>query len=139
MTTTFPDKLKALRKAQKVTQVQLAGIIGMSPGTVAMWETAQRKPTCGSLIFLSHYFGVTIDELLGYTQTQDPNSSKTNFEAWKERLTPEDVAHQQFIVLSCGACPASGITCNKYDTTCRGNFLLWAKAKVESKNEEAAE
>jgi hypothetical protein len=63
--------------------------------------------------------------------------AKTNFEVWKESLTPEFIAGQHFIVLSCGACPASGVTCNKYDTTCRDNFLLWAKAKHEKKEEPA--
>jgi hypothetical protein len=55
----------------------------------------------------------------------------TNFDKWKETLTPEFIVSGKFIVLSCGACPASGVTCNKYDTTCRGNFLLWAKTKAE--------
>jgi hypothetical protein len=63
----------------------------------------------------------------------------TNFDIWKETLTSEFIAGGKFIVLSCGACPASGVTCNKYDTTCRGNFLLWARAKAETKNEEATE
>jgi hypothetical protein len=54
---------------------------------------------------------------------------RTNFDVWKESLTPEFIAGSTFIVLSCGACPAQGKTCNKYDTTCRGNFLMWAKAR----------
>ena len=53
----------------------------------------------------------------------------TNFDVWKRSLTPEFIAEGKFLVLSCGCCPANGQTCNKYDTTCRGNFLTWAKAK----------
>jgi hypothetical protein len=56
---------------------------------------------------------------------------RTNFDVWKDALTPEFIAGGTFIVLSCGACPAQGATCNKYDTTCRGNFLTWAKTKYE--------
>jgi hypothetical protein len=70
------------------------------------------------------------------TKTVAP--APTNFDIWKETLTPEFIASGKFIVLSCGACPASGVTCNKYDTTCRGNFLLWARAKAGVKNEELA-
>jgi hypothetical protein len=51
----------------------------------------------------------------------------TNFDVWKQTLTPEFIADGRFIVLSCGACPAFGKTCKKYDTTCRGNFLIWAR------------
>lgn len=72
-------------------------------------------------------------------KTKSAASAPTNFDVWKETLTPEFIASEKFIVLSCGACPASGITCNKYDTTCRGNFLLWARAQAETQNEEAAE
>jgi hypothetical protein len=68
------------------------------------------------------------------TKTAAPMS--TNFDVWKQTLTPEFIALGKFIVLSCGACPASGVTCNKYDTTCRGNFLLWARAKAETRREE---
>lgn len=56
----------------------------------------------------------------------------TNFDAWKKTLTPEFIANGKFIVLSCGACPAKCVTCNKYDTLCRGNFLIWAEAKVDT-------
>jgi aldehyde:ferredoxin oxidoreductase len=58
----------------------------------------------------------------------------TNFEKWKESLTPEDIVNQRFIVLSCGACPALCKTCFKYDTTCRGNFLIWAYGKYEEED-----
>ena len=63
----------------------------------------------------------------------EPIKALTNFEVWKQALTPEFIANHQFIVLACGACPAFGMTCNKYDTTCRGNFLLWARGKHEDK------
>lgn len=62
-------------------------------------------------------------------------TARTNFDMWKETITPEFIASHKFIVLSCGACPASGVTCNKYDTTCRGNFLLWARSKYQGEEE----
>lgn len=68
----------------------------------------------------------------------EPVKAPTNFDIWKQTLTPEFIASGQFIVLSCGACPAQGKTCNKYDTTCRGNFLNWARGVYEN-DKEAAE
>lgn len=62
----------------------------------------------------------------------EPVKALTNFDVWKQSLTPEFIASGKFIVLACGACPAFGVTCNKYDTTCRGNFLLWAKETYTS-------
>jgi len=49
------------------------------------------------------------------TKKTEPVKVLTNFEIWKESLTPEFIASGKFIVLSCGACPAFGKTCNKYD------------------------
>jgi hypothetical protein len=73
------------------------------------------------------------------TKAKTASATPTNFDKWKQTLTLESIAGGKFIVLSCGACPASGVTCNKYDTTCRGNFLLWAKSKAESDGEEVSE
>ena len=61
----------------------------------------------------------------------EPVSALTNFDVWKQSLTPEFIAGHKSIVLACGACPAYGKTCGKYDTICRGNFLLWAKGRYE--------
>lgn len=61
----------------------------------------------------------------------EPAKALTNFDVWKQSLTPEFIASGKSIVLACGACPASGVTCNQYDTTCRGNFLLWARSAYE--------
>ena len=58
-----------------------------------------------------------------------------SFDVWKQALTPEFIAEGRFVVLSCGSCPARGKTCGKYDTTCRGNFLLWARAKADCEEE----
>ena len=36
----FPERLKQLRKEKGLTQVTLAETLGVSKGTVAMWETS---------------------------------------------------------------------------------------------------
>lgn len=56
---------------------------------------------------------------------------QTNFDAWKESLTPESIADSKFIALSCGGCPAGGSACNKHDTNCRSNFLSWARSEAK--------
>ena len=56
----FPERLKDLRKEKGMTQIELATALGVSSGTVAMWETGKRKPSfemfliSGSIIFLAH-------------------------------------------------------------------------------------
>ena len=41
---TFASRLKQLRKEKGYTQVTLATALGLSKGTVAMWETGKRTP-----------------------------------------------------------------------------------------------
>ena len=40
----FAERLKELRKENGYTQVKLAEALGLSKGTVAMWETGKRTP-----------------------------------------------------------------------------------------------
>ena len=131
----FAECLKELRVGKGVTQVKLADDIGVSKGTVAMWETGKREPDFDTLITLSHYFGATTDDILGRRglKAAAGKQTVTNFDVWKQKLTPEFIAEGKFLALSCGSCPARDQTCMKYDTTCRGNFLIWARAKYESK------
>jgi hypothetical protein len=57
---------------------------------------------------------------------------QSNFDVWIKSLTPESIADSKFITLSCGGCPAIGEACNKHDTNCRANFLLWARSEASS-------
>lgn len=54
-----------LRYQAGMTQDELAKKLGVSKGSVAMWETNKRIPTTGTLILLADLFGVTTDYLLG--------------------------------------------------------------------------
>lgn len=55
-----------IRKAKKITQEGLAEIFNVTPAAVSKWENSETYP-CITLLFpLSHFFGVSIDELMGY-------------------------------------------------------------------------
>ena len=66
--TTFNEKLRQLRKEQKLTQDKLANILQVSNGTIAMWETAKREPDFNMISKIANYFNVTVDYLLGMEQ-----------------------------------------------------------------------
>ena len=61
----FKDNLKELRLERKIGQVELAKAIGVSKGVISLWENGLREPNMYSLIILSKYFKVSIDELVG--------------------------------------------------------------------------
>ncbi len=61
----FSEKLKELRKHKGVTQTQMARELGVALSSIAMWESTTRKPPVETMIKLSKYFGVSVDEMLG--------------------------------------------------------------------------
>ena len=70
----FDERLKSLRKKCGYTQVSLAETLGVSKGTVAMWETGKRTPDFETLIRLSDLFDVRTDYILG--KSNDSSSAK---------------------------------------------------------------
>ncbi len=68
----FGNHIKFLRKKSGMTQVQLAEKVGVSKGTVAMWEVNKREASFEMLIKLSKLFDVSIDFLIrGYEFKED--------------------------------------------------------------------
>lgn len=61
----FSERLKKLRSEQKITQKELAKLIGYGQSTVAAWETSTREPNIQQLLKVAEYFKVSIDYLLG--------------------------------------------------------------------------
>lgn len=62
----FSENIMILRKKKKVTQEQLADFCGVTKASVSKWETGQSMPDILLLPRIAGYFGVTIDELVGY-------------------------------------------------------------------------
>ncbi|BCJ97779.1 helix-turn-helix domain-containing protein [Anaerocolumna chitinilytica] len=61
----FNDRLKFLRQKFKLTQGELAAVIGIRPSAVANYEAKRNEPSFDKLIALSDYFKVSCDYLLG--------------------------------------------------------------------------
>lgn len=65
------EKLKEIRKAHNLTQIDFAKIFNISNGTIAMWETGKRQPDLEMLKSIANYFNVSIDYLLDVTVDGD--------------------------------------------------------------------
>lgn len=57
--------LSNLRMEKQLKQKDLAQALGISAGTIGMYETHQRRPTIEMLMKIAQYFNVTTDYLLG--------------------------------------------------------------------------
>lgn len=70
------QRIKQLRTEANVTQAQLADDIKTKPSTFRMWELGRSEPDIESLIELSDYFGVSVDYLLGRSDSKGPKKEK---------------------------------------------------------------
>lgn len=69
---TLPERLKELRKEKHMTQAQLANVLGVAKGTVAMWEMGKRNPSLETLEQMSAVFDRTVSYIMG--TSDDPSS-----------------------------------------------------------------
>jgi len=63
----FAERLKVLRAEKGLTQVELADMLGVSKGTVGMWETGKRMPSFETLDEMTRIFDRRMDYILGYS------------------------------------------------------------------------
>ena len=58
-------KLKDLRTSKKMTQNELAQMLGVTQQAVARWENGRSEPDATTLNWLATFFDVSVDYLLG--------------------------------------------------------------------------
>jgi transcriptional regulator with XRE-family HTH domain len=66
----FGSRLKQLRKEKGLTQQQLAALLKIGRPTVAGYETKGKEPDFEKIMWLSAFFGVTTDYLLGISNNR---------------------------------------------------------------------
>ncbi len=57
------NKLAEFRAAKGLSQDQLARELGLSPSTIAMYETYRRTPSLKNARVIADYFGASIEEV----------------------------------------------------------------------------
>lgn len=73
-------RLKELRKKKKISQLKLAMDLTLNQNSISRYENMEREADYETLIKLADYFNVSIDYLLGRTDTpQGVNLQKKDF------------------------------------------------------------
>ena len=71
---TFSERLKELRLAKGLTQMQVSQSTGMSLLGYQRYEYGSRDPAYNKLLALADYFDVSLDYLVGRTNKPEVNS-----------------------------------------------------------------
>lgn len=61
----FKQRLRELRIEKGLSQQELGVLVNVSKMAVSHWENGHSEPSVAQLIFLSNYFEVTVDYLVG--------------------------------------------------------------------------
>ena len=69
MSNAISENIKNLRIAKKMTQSDLAVMLGVTKGTISSYESGTRSPSYDVLISLAKIFQVSTDNLLGFSST----------------------------------------------------------------------
>ena len=64
----FSERLKELRKQAGLTQVELAGKLGIVQSSYADWERGKKKPTQANLVRIAQILNVSVDYLVGNSE-----------------------------------------------------------------------
>ena len=66
MKLSLADNIRLYRKQRKMTQEQLAGVLGVTVGAVYKWESGLSVPELDLIVEMADFFDVSVDALLGY-------------------------------------------------------------------------
>ncbi len=66
MKLTLAENIRAFRKERRLTQEQLAEVLGVTTGAVYKWESGLSLPELNLIMELADFFDTSVDALLGY-------------------------------------------------------------------------
>ena len=91
------ENIKRMRMERSLTQEEVATHLGVSAQSVSKWERGEGYPDIELLPAISHYFGVSIDELLGTSEKEKEQSYNALNEKWMKNN--KSGAHEENVSL----------------------------------------
>lgn len=73
--TNLAQNLKTLRKEKKLTQAQLAERVGVNRSVIGAYEEGRAEPKLSTLVLLSRFFNLSLDELVLSSKAKSGTSS----------------------------------------------------------------
>ena len=67
----FSDRIIQLKKERKLLQKDIASSVGLSLRAYQYYENGQKEPTLSVLLRLADYFDVSLDYLVGLSDTPE--------------------------------------------------------------------
>lgn len=96
----FGERLAQLRKAQGLTQVQLAEALDVSQQAITAYESGQRRVPISSLPLLARMLNVTVEDLIGMPppRATGKRGPAPKLQQQLERISSLPKAQQRFVM-----------------------------------------
>lgn len=75
---TIGEKIQKYRRDLGLSQEELSKMLLVSPDTINLWETNESVPTIDNLKILRNIFKVSVDDILGFTNTKRTDENLPN-------------------------------------------------------------
>ncbi len=85
----LPDRIRQLRKSAGLKQCELGAILGVAGNTISQYETGRNEPNDSIKIAMANYFNVSMDYLLGNTDT--PGFDSKNPSVFASQITESGI------------------------------------------------
>lgn len=93
----FPEKLLTLRKANNLTQEQLAEKLDVSRQSISKWESGQATPELEKIVVMSAIFDVTTDYLLKSSEIDDLSVKAEMLEKQQQMMLVREQKQSQIL------------------------------------------
>lgn len=74
----FGNRLYELRRSKNISQEELAELLDVSRQSISKWENDKAYPEMTRLLFMSDYFGVSLDYLMRGTENSESTQREEN-------------------------------------------------------------
>ena len=91
-------RIAQVRKAQNITQAQLAELLGVSQQTITAYEVGRRRMPVSALPTLARHLGVAVEELMGEQPTAARRGPAPKLQQQIERIQQLPRAKQRFVI-----------------------------------------
>lgn len=97
---TLSENLKKLRKEKGLTQAMFAELFAVTPQAVSKWELGTSEPDISTLVKISNFFNITINELLGVETVFEkrPSEQKSQTSTNKRALWKTIISSVLFVL-----------------------------------------
>lgn len=93
----FADNIRYIRKANRLTQKEMAKKLGKSSTAIANWEQGTRTPIVRDALTICRVFGVEIDDLLDTDLSLSYSASNINMYEFTEMFKKLDSTQQKIV------------------------------------------